>query len=57
MKSFTDKSEGYEEILMEQKTDRIWDYICNPNSPFHGFKGKWKLKYNDGVMTIRLEDK
>tara|TARA_R100000008_G_scaffold84931_1_gene73575 strand:- start:241 stop:417 length:177 start_codon:yes stop_codon:yes gene_type:complete len=55
-KTFTDKLEGYEKILQKQKTDRIWDYMCSSGSPFHGFGGEWKLKYKDGVMTIRLED-
>ena len=57
MKKFTDKSEGYEEIRMKQKTDSIWDYMCKPHSPFHRFDGEWNLEYKDGVMKIVVRDK
>mgnify|MGYP003111480337 CR=1 FL=1 len=51
------KSVPTDKMKEQMKTDTIWKYMTSVDSPFHLFDGEWKLKYKDGVMTIRLEDK
>ena len=53
----TDKmKELYPSILEQMKTDIIWKYMTTVDSPFHIFDGEWNLKYENGVMTIVLEE-